>query len=432
MKYFPLVLLLFVLFSCKKEKEVPPEEILPIISDPVVRERGNPLNEKITTTIGSDGGSLNYGNLVKIDVPAGAVEGPTLFGIQPINNTLDEPSGRMAYRLTPEGMTFKKPVKITFNRDFQQPDNPISRMIAFQRKDGVWCGVSTALDNNVNSVSTTTTHFSDWVWFDMITLRKDRETVGSGGTVKLKLMEQILGALNASNQIDSVPLAALEDIGRSKDILIKNWKIVRGPGSLEPKINSNVVLGDAIYTAPSNIRPGEEVEIQVEVESRSGYVSDPKAPHGKRKFGKLILLTQVQLEAETYLRVKVSGQAEDFSAEMYGGITNNEIHLGNVSLNGGIQLQLSCFGASGGSYPGGREVGQSLVGISFPSSQFKQNYYNLYLDCSGAYQTSGLTTVSMTEDHIVGSFTGRIYLNDSKPCGFTDSKDVQVDFKIKK
>lgn len=431
MKYCTLFLLLFLLSSCKKDKELPDDDNPPVFSEPVVRPKGEPLGDRLTSTIGTQGGTIKYGDLIQIDVPAGAVENPTLFGIQPISNTLDSSSSTMAFRLFPENVTFKKAVNITF---FQQQENgevPTSRMISFQRSDGVWCGVASSLDATTKSVTTSSTHFSDWVWLDMITLRKDRESVGSGGIVNLKLREQILGALSSGNQIDSVPLAALEDIGRSKDIIVKNWKIITGPGSIEPKINSNFVMGDAIYKAPANISTQETVEIQVEVESRNGYVSDPKVPGGRRKFGKMILLTQIGLEAETYIHVKVGGQSHDLSAHMYGGIINNVIQLGNVNLNGGIQLSMSCFGSLAGNYPGGKEAGQSIVGFSFPASPFKQNFYNVYFDCTGVYKSSGNTKVTITEEHIIGTFTGTIYINDSKPCGFTESKAVEIDFKIR-
>ncbi|CDS93066.1 conserved hypothetical protein [Sphingobacterium sp. PM2-P1-29] len=337
----------------------------------------------------------------------------------------------MAFRLTPENITFKKPVKITFFQKQDERESPISRMISFQRSDGVWCGVSTVLDGPTKSVTATSTHFSDWVWLDMITLRKDKESVGSGGEVKLKLMERILGALNANNHIDSVPLAALEDIGRSKDIVVKNWKIISGAGKLSPKINPCMVLGDAIYYAPHNITKTEDVEIQVEVESKSGYVSDPKAPNGRRKFGKLILLTKIRLEKETYFYLNIGGKLLDLSGGLSGAIMGGQISVGSQDEKGNHQVTLFCMGTETGSYPGGMAGGQSFLGISIIEGGTSKMFANVYLECgTGEHKFGGNTQITSTKGFITGTYNGPVYYSN-KGCGITERRDVKIDFKIK-
>lgn len=430
MKYIPF-LLIFLFLSCKKDRDPSREEPLPAVSDPIKREKGTALGDGITKTIGSSGGFLELEAQVRLDVPPGAVGEPTLFGIQPISNTHDGLSERPAYRLMPEGQIFKKPVKITFKHEPHGLGNPISRMIAFQRNDGVWCGVSTALDSGTKHVSTTTTHFSDWVWLDQVTLRKDKESVGSGGEVKLKLMEQILGALNANNHIDSVPLAALEDIGRSKDIVVKNWKIISGAGMLSPKINSSMVLGDAIYYAPHNITKTEDVEIQVEVESKNGYVSDPKAPNGRRKFGKLILLSRIRLEKETYFYLTIGGKLLDLSEGLSGAIMGGLISVGSQDGKGNHQVTLSCMGTETGSYPGGMAGGQSFLGISILEGGTPKMFANMYLECgTGEPKYGGNTRITSTRGFITGTYNGPVYYSN-KGCGITERRDVKIDFKIK-
>src|SRR5690606_41324509 len=158
-----------------------------------------------------------------------------------------------------------------------------------------------------------TTHFSDWVWFDLLSLRKDKESVGAGETVKLKLLEQVLGELMPANHIDSVSLAAMDDIGFSKDLTVSGWKIISGPGSLSPKINTNLIPGEAVYTDPTPIQRATDVEIQVEVESKNGYISDRSAPDGRRKLGKLILLTTIRLVPENFVQLIRNGVEQDLS-----------------------------------------------------------------------------------------------------------------------
>lgn len=429
MKYLPYLLVFFAL-SCTKDNDPSLEDPDPVTYAPVKREKGTSLGVGVSKTLGPSGGVLELGDELVLEVPAGAVDEPVLFGIEPITNTHDTASGRSAYRLRPEGVTFKKPVKITFKRGAFDTSNPQTRMIAFQGQDGVWRGVPTALENATTHVSTSTTHFSDWLWLDQVTLRKDKETVGSGGEVKLKVLEQFLAALDGNHDVDTVPLAALDDIGRSSDLVIKGWRIVSGPGEISPKVNSNMVMGDAVYTAPHTIARAEEVEIQVEVESKNGYISDPKAPNGRRKFGKLILLTKVRLVKETYFSLTLDGKMLDLSPGLSGAISGGNITVGSVDEKGNHQVTLFCFGVEKGDYPGGRGAGQSFVGVAIAEGVNSKIFYNAYLDCNGDYKASGTTRISSTAGFITGTYSGPVYYS-TKGCGITEKRDVLIDFKIK-
>src|SRR5690606_19721877 len=141
-----------------------------------------------------------------------------------------------------------------------------------------------------------------------------RESVGAGGTVSLKLLQQVLGELVPANHIDSVSLGAMEDIGYwGAEITVSNWKIVKGPGKLEPQVNQHGKFGDALYTAPATVSEATDVEIQVEVESKHGYISDRTAPNGRRRLGKLVLLTKIRLEPDHYFFLEVDGVRQDLS-----------------------------------------------------------------------------------------------------------------------
>src|SRR5690606_12633522 len=172
--------------SCNKDAPLT-EEPDPVFGEPVVKPKGQPVGDAVSATIGPNGGVLLYGDMVRMEIPPGAVDELTTFGIQPISNTLDEASSNTAFRLTPEGTRFNKPVRISFLYDPDAEGNPTTRMVAFQRRDGVWCGNSTELNASQRRLTVETTHFSDWVWFDLLSLRKDKETVGAGETVNLKL-----------------------------------------------------------------------------------------------------------------------------------------------------------------------------------------------------------------------------------------------------
>src|SRR5690606_41347012 len=72
--------------------------------------------------------------------------------------------------------------------------------------------------------------------------------------------------------------------------------IVAGPGSLEPKLNTHLLLGDAIYTAPETVNEATTVEIQVEVESKNGYVSDRSEEHTSELQSRENLVCRLLLE----------------------------------------------------------------------------------------------------------------------------------------
>ena len=418
--------------SCGKDTpSVIDDEIPPVFGEPAVKSKGQPIGDAVSAMIGPNGGVLWYEDALRIEVPAGAVDQPTTFGIQPISNTHDEAVTTQAFRLTPEGTHFKKPVKISFIYEPTAKGTPRARMVAFQRHDGVWCGVSTVLDESQRQLTVETTHFSDWVWFDMMSLRKDKESVGAGEEVKLKLLEQILGELIPANHIDSVSLAAMEDIGYWKnDVTVTGWKIVSGPGSLEPKINTNMLLGDAIYRAPATINEITDVEIQVEVESRNGYISDRTAPNGRRKLGKLILLTKIRLVPDNYFYLQMDGVRYDLSAGAAGSVIGGQITIGGAN-DGGVQITLACYGARSGNYPGGVTAGKSFAMSSFPTAgEFRRTYQNVYLVCDGEHQYSGVTAIKSANGVIEGTFSGRLYYSN-QACGYRDAKDITCTFKIK-
>lgn len=423
---------LFLLLAIACKKDTPPlEEPRPIFGEPVVKPKGQPTGEAVSAVIGAQGGVLWYDDALRLEIPAGAVEEPTTFGIQPISNTLDEVAVNPAFRLTPEGTFFKKPVKLSF---IYAPDagvNPGGRMVAFQRSDGVWCGLPTELNASQRRLTIETAHFSDWVWFDMLSLRKDNETAGAGETVNLKLMEQVLGALIPTSSIDSVPLAAMDDVGFSKDITVSGWKIVTGPGSLEPKLNTHLLLGDAIYTAPETVNEATTVEIQVEVESKNGYISDPSAPNGRRKLGKMILLTTIRLVPKNFVQLTLNGADQELPQLADARIVNGILYI--RSNDERINLTLQCHGTQPGTYAGGQEGGQAWFYLSRSQGGNRRFYNNFYRSCDGNDEIfNGTAIIHSVDDYVEGSFTGSLYPLDVQDCEIPEATAVEFKFKVKR
>ncbi|WP_196940085.1 hypothetical protein [Sphingobacterium pedocola] len=429
---FAFMLPLLLAVSCNKDAQ-PPEEPHPVFGEPVVKPKGKPIGDAVSVEIGPNGGVLLYTDMVRLEIPPGAVDELTTFGIQPISNTFDETSASPAFRLTPEDKYFKKPVEISFLYDLDAEGNSGTRMVAFQRSDGVWCGSSTELDAPQRLLTVETTHFSDWVWFDLLSLRKDKESVGAGETVNLKLLEQILGELMPANHIDSVPLAAMDDIGLSKDLTVSGWKIISGPGSLSPKINTKLVLGDAVYTAPTTIESATDVEIQVEVESKNGYISDRSAPGGRRKFGKFILLTTIRLVPENFVQLILNGVEQDLSqtgndAKLVNG--NAYIRLGGDESS--ISLTLQCFGTGPGTYPGGTDGGEATLYFVESIGEDRRFFNNFYRTCENGYIYNGTATLTTVGKYVEGSFSGQIFPANVQNCEVPEPTTVEFHFKMKR
>lgn len=421
---------LFLLLAISCKKDTPPlEEPQPIFGEPVVKPRGQPLGDAVSTIIDARGGALWFHGAVRVEVPPGAVEQPTAFGIQPIANTHDDASPYPAFRLTPEGTHFKKPIKVSFLYEPGIHGDPQTRMVAFQNDRGIWCGVSTALDEAQRRLTVETTHFSDWVWFDLLSLRKDRESLSAGETVNLKLLQQVLGELVPANHIDSVVLGAMDDVGSWKeDVTVGNWKIVSGPGKLEPQMNKHGKPGNAVYTAPTIVDKVTEVEIQVEVESKYGYISDPTAPGGRRKLGKLILLTKLLLKPDNYFFLEVDGVRQDLSKGSSGTVMGGQITVGGAN-EAGVAVTLSCRGNGSGTYPGGIDAGESFILLSVPFGGAPRSFNNVYVQCPDIHY-NGVAEVGITGNVIEGTFSGTVYYSN-QACDYSDSKSVKCTFKIK-
>ena len=135
-----IVTLLFfalaILSSCKKtdlKNEEPDWQ-------PVTRPIGTSTGAIKKQVIGTGGGTIKTtDNSISIYIPAGALSANTEIGIEPITNTNIAGIGK-AFRLTPHGTKFAKPVEITV--DYKKYVDSISVELAlglsFQDSAGVW------------------------------------------------------------------------------------------------------------------------------------------------------------------------------------------------------------------------------------------------------------------------------------------------------
>src|SRR5690606_25988265 len=93
---------------------------------------GEALGERVTATIGAEGGMISYdeGRFTLV-VPPGALAAPIELGVQEIGRTAPHGTGS-AFRLTPHGTTFAAPVELHFALSEEERARPSALMPATQ------------------------------------------------------------------------------------------------------------------------------------------------------------------------------------------------------------------------------------------------------------------------------------------------------------
>ncbi len=155
---------------------------------PAITDTGDPLGQADEVTIGSEGGIANSSDgLLSVNIPQGALSGSTIISIQPITNNAPLGIGK-GYRLEPEGLSFEKPVTLTFHYNDELLDSKPAEFlwIVFQESDGSWKAMlKSTVDTNAKTVTVETSHFSDWSLgrFVDLTLQPLEKTIKKGGKI---------------------------------------------------------------------------------------------------------------------------------------------------------------------------------------------------------------------------------------------------------
>lgn len=147
--------------SCTKTDHLSPD----IPTTPLVTTLGSPDGAAVTKTIGTNGGTITSadGNM-SIAIPAGALSGDKTITVQPVTRKLPDGYGKV-YRLTPHGISFQQPVTIRIRYDEDSIKNTVPELlgIVYQEQSGKWLfSGEPVLDKVSHTLTTRTTHFSDW------------------------------------------------------------------------------------------------------------------------------------------------------------------------------------------------------------------------------------------------------------------------------
>jgi hypothetical protein len=263
--FFVAAIICLLLAACTKDKKnLQPE------SDDTVTAVGTPIGQLAHKIIDANGGEVvSADGTLKLIIPANALATATDITIQPITNLLTSGIGQ-AYRLTPHGQQFSKPVTVVFNYKTQDTANSRAEFldIAFQDADGSWQMLTnTTVDRMQKKITATTTHFSDWGYFKSITLTPSAATVEQEAFLELKVMTTFprVDPDDAPPGTYTIPL--LKTPRKLRDDEIKGWDYT-GEGKLEPDGSW------AFYTAPDhepNINP-EAVTAKINMHRKGQFL----------------------------------------------------------------------------------------------------------------------------------------------------------------
>jgi hypothetical protein len=222
---------------------------------------GTPNGTAVTASIGPEGGSLvTADGALKVVVPPQAVSAATTLGIQPISDT--GPGGLgLAYRLTPEGTTFARPVQVTFTLPAEALQAaPLNTMHVATQQHGYWTDVPvTARDAAAGSVSVETVHFSDWSAVPGVQLSPFSTHVALGGQVSLKVL--VCDVQSANTPEGPFNLYDCRD-NVVFDHVVQGWAVNGTPGgSASLGSITPTQPGTAAYAAPNAKPAGNPVSV---------------------------------------------------------------------------------------------------------------------------------------------------------------------------
>lgn len=410
-KLLMFLCLVAALISCKKNSSTDEEH--PGKGKPVPTAHGEPMGNAVTQTIGPAGGIVEVpgGNLV-IDIPAGALDGPTNISVQPVTSTLEKFGVGQTFRLGPEDVKFKKDVSITMTyadtTDLRGKD-PSLFSLAFQDQKGYWHFASNPqILPQTNSITVQTRHFSDWVIMSVIAIDIiGPDKLSANESTKLQVS---LAIPPTDDPIDDLlgPSIRQQDIG--------GWQADIGKLTGEKEIICT-------YQAPEYIQKETDANITVTLKGMNLKKYNPNLGSEIEVGFALLLLP------EEYMHFKVDGGlnfAREFSTLKYADT------LVINAQTGGTSLQIVKFGG-GKVSPFGlhRKPGTSQMAYVLSP---QRTYVSQYYTCQQDFQTTAGNVVILRDDNKVGGFVeGEFFgkLNFNNFCVLTESVRAEGKFRVK-
>lgn len=329
--YMMLMLCVFALFSaaCQKEDNTTPDIIDYSHLQPAVTPKGTIVSGgiQVSQQIGANGGTVQTtGGEIKIEIPAGALSSNQTISIHEITNTAPLGTGK-SFRLTPEGVLFSKPVRITMKYDNSMAA-PLTWIVT-QKADGSWLGnTKTIVNETAQTVSIETTHFSDWAVGRVMDLRMapQRAIVGVNQTRKIVITGFAKPATTDADDDDLIPLTPIHPITANHDDdelaslpsleqLLKldrysGMKVTRWAmdGTTAPTQNNKGKLDaqgfSATYIAPSQKPNPNKVQVSATIEAKRLDGGTTTA----------LLFSNITITDGYFLKLTFDNEEYDFSA----------------------------------------------------------------------------------------------------------------------
>jgi hypothetical protein len=440
----------FLAVSCEKSSDNPSG------SSPVVTDKGTPYGSVTSVEVGQSGGTVySPDGKLKLIIPQGALSSSTTISVQSISNEAPLGAGN-AYRLSPEGTVFEKPVQMIFSYDQQLTDDIPADFfwIVTQAADGSWNALmKSTVDKNARTVSVEAKHFSDWAlgrFIDFVMVPSSR-TVKKGESVELRVFgfsrdkempedEELvplvpLTELTGEELVPLTPIPPVEE--RLMDFRVKSWTL---NGTSAPVSNSNGALTPsgftATYKAPAQ-RPATNpvaVTAQLEASDKAG-----------KKTSFYVTSSISVIDSDLFLLLKVDGVEYEYyeygfngayppNPDDYFGVNCFEENghfsfVGTHNMGGSFSqyFALEMADASEGSHPlvclynDGEDDAIFQTNPASPSaytSNFERRTWNAQSQsCNTTFECADFTVniirYSKESKTITGYFSGKLY--EDKP-----------------
>lgn len=317
--------------GCKKEKG--DDEKAPIVQGRVTPV-GNSNGQAVTKQIGAAGGSITSADQkVTITVPAGAVSGNTTIGIEPITNTNIAGMGT-AYRLTPHGQHFDKPVAITFSWAANADTIGLLQTLglAYQMDNGIWKFVgSNSVDKSNQTLTFNTMHFSDWSLMNEVSLAPYHADLNPGE--KQTIAALLFSSVDEDDDL-FIPLKGTTGmydepgypVGNPVPLpneYVKQWHL-NGPGSI------NVIRPTVVeYTAPGSVSNYATAAVSLELKAPDEYP------------GQYLLVSNINIVGGSFIELSI-GNGTPFTFEATPVVkSGNQYLLANADDGSGNYFLLT-------------------------------------------------------------------------------------------
>lgn len=381
--------MIFLLGGCRKTDV--PDPVSPSDNTGKIQPVGTPQGDIVSKSIGPEGGSISLpDNAVTVTVPAGALAAPAVVGIQPVSNTNPAALGK-AYRLTPHGQRFQKPVAIKFSyaNASDSVNLPEALGLAYQDSAGVWQFTGgNAVDTVQKTVTYQSTHFSDWSLMRWLVLKPVQAKLGDGEELTLGAFHYVpFKQCNCDEDIIvPIPEGKPYPVGDPQPLdrkYINKWSLA-GPGTLIP-----TTANEAVYKAPASIVAYYTAAVSLQL----------KSAHT------LLLVSNIQLVPAGTFEMRINGGAwKAYSAAAFQ-LEPGKAGISFISDNERLSM---FFPNAKGTYEWDGVYGNHTTGFNYWPNGTATVYESTYEKNVGIYESGGSVRITEYGDvgqYIAGSFT---------------------------